>query len=850
MPWNLIDNTNLRGCAPTQQWTKIVMGNTQSYGIDNLGRLFSWGGQGGNGLGMSGHHGSLTLSSPETYASDPDTDLSLSSAQLTTAKQILAKGNRSPWVDIQSGEYAAIARNAKGELWFVGNAFYGLAGTGVGDDRETGLFSYNGTSDTWARLGNSTSFTIIDLTRIENESNVPYWNDYAMGWYHVLGLYEGSLYIWGQNESGNVFGSTDDVGADEISYEATLVDWIPGNPTIKFVAANYDASAVVTTDDKIYWWGNDVNDGAAISTPTLVTGLVIPVGETIEQIDITNAAGLVVRLSDGSIHANGYFNMPVSGTPSFQLGIVPLTQFPPSQHVEVEGFTLGSLSRAGDIHAIGGFNYFLSRSDSSYNVTEWNETYLVQASDEGARVSNGFSIGVNNANGLIDDRGRLQTWGVNNYGMLAIGENETSVTQATVASLADQAASWRGITWTSSEEHDNSNFEEQILLNNYSVEGESPYFDREETLVPPHHPHWHKQLFDAEFLSDCWRPVIAIDGAEICYVACGNNLFNFMILSYHIDNNIWTILHTRDGDDENTLFCCEMEGGAAIAGDVYCFHNWKEDVTLTNGDRLSPVFSGQSLATWVVDNTSGAKTLHYTEWASTNKIHGRNKIACNNNGLVACIIEDSSDWIVKVSTDFGSSWSDSRTLTYDADRLDFGVVINELSHIYIFYYDVGAKTITVEKSDDSGGSWSVQGTISSVLASSNASRIECSFQIGELHVSAEDGLGAAEFYYSTDDGASWTTRDLPTGRLFYMADPDDEALYNMAPTGETDKFTEDYTAASPVFIDGAPTPDVNGITVHTISDRGYLKNSVQYGVHANRYSVYRALGSSDPYEGV
>jgi alpha-tubulin suppressor-like RCC1 family protein len=847
MPWNLIDNTNLRGCEPTQQWTKIVMGNTQSYGIDNLGRLFSWGAQGGNGIGMSGHHGSLTLSSPETYPSDPDTDVSLSTAQMTTAKQILAVGNRSPWVDIQSGEYAAIARNVKGELWIVGNIYYGLAGTGVGDDAQTGQFTYSNSTDTWSRIG--TGFTAIDLVKIENESNVPYWNDYAMGWYHVLGLYEGSLYIWGQNINGNDFGDTSEIAVDEITNEATLVTWIPGNPTIKLIAANYSASAVVTSDDKIYWWGDSVNDGAAISTPTLVTGLVIPDGETIEQIDITAAQGLVVRLSDGSIHANGYFNMPVSGSPSFQLAIGPLTQFPPSQHVEVEYFTLASLSRSGDIHAIGGFNYFLSRDDSSYNVTEWNEPYLVQASNEGARISNAFSIGVFYANGLIDDRGRLWTWGINTYGMLAIGENAGDVANATSAQIAAQAASWRGIAWTSSEEHDNSDFEEQVLLNDYSVEGISPYFDREVALKPPHHPHWHKQLFDAEFLSDCWRPVVAIDGAAVCYVACGNNLYNFMILSYHIDNNVWTILHVRDGDDENTLFCCEMEGGAAIAGDVYCFHNWKEDVTLTNGDRLLPVFSGQSLATWVVDNTSGAKTLNYTEWAGTNKLHGRNKIACNNNGLVACIIEDSSDWIVKVSSDYGLSWSDSKTLAFAADRIDFGVVINELSHIYIFYYDIGAKTITVEKSDDSGGSWSTQGTISSVLSATNAVRIECSFQLGALFVSAEDGLGAAEFYYSTDDGASWTTRDLPTGRLFYMADPDDESLYNMAPTNETDKFTEDYTESSPTFVDGAPTPDANGVNVYTISDRGYLKNSAQYGVHANRYSVYRALGSDDPYEG-
>lgn len=387
---------------------------------------------------------------------------------------------------------------------------------------------------------------------------------------------------------------------------------------------------------------------------------------------------------------------------------------------------------------------------------------------------------------------------------------------------------------------------EEVLVNADVLTGVSPYTPVEEFLVPPHYPHWHKQTFDFEFFSDCWRPVVAVDGEYVNYTACGNRKFNFMMLKYRIDANVWEVLYTNP---EGILYCCELEGGAAIQDPVYVFHNWCEDVEIVNGNFLLPVLSGGSLRTHVIDNTTGVPIHYEKQWTSTHKIPGRNKVACRADGFIAVIIEDDTNWEVQVSDDFGQNWIVKKQIAYSANRLDSGILIDENDDIYIFYYDLTGETITCERSQNDGDTWNTQGTISTVLTGLTLDRLEVSVDGSSLYVSAEDTLpGAfktAEFYYSEDAGASWTTRTLPTQRLLFMAEETTNNLYNMDDELEIDQFTEDYTDTAPEFIDAAGAPDANGVIVRTITDRGYLKNSGYYGVHANRYSIFRAEGQGD-----
>lgn len=420
MTWSYLDNCYLGDCAERDRrhrWRKVAMGNTQSAGIDEFGRLFTWGGQAGNGLGMSGHHSSAPISlSPLTYGHDPDTISPQDEMRIT--KQV---GQAHNWVDVQNGEYHTMAMNELGELWVVGNVFDGVAGTDYPDPLND-LYGWSSGPEEWQfQPGGDAGFIAIDLVKVNNSSGIIAWDAFALGWEHCLALKDGDLYIWGWNVADS-FGDTVVVADNAIQPDATLVTWIPGTPKIKLIAANLWASVVVTEDDVIYWWGDNVDNGT-VATPTVVSGITIPPGETIVQVDITNASGMVARLSDGSIWANGFFDMTLA-SPVWNSTLTELTAFPSSVHVEVEGFTLASLDADGNIYAIGGFNWFLSRNDASCNITDWDDIYLVQQTNEGDLPAVAFSIGVFNANGLIDYAGYLWTWGQNNEGMLALDETE------------------------------------------------------------------------------------------------------------------------------------------------------------------------------------------------------------------------------------------------------------------------------------------------------------------------------------------------------------------------------------------------------------------------------------------
>ncbi len=404
-----------------------------------------------------------------------------------------------------------------------------------------------------------------------------------------------------------------------------------------------------------------------------------------------------------------------------------------------------------------------------------------------------------------------------------------------MAQMAAPGVSWRGERW---ENEEGLTGVDVVLLNNPDVDGVSPHTALEPILRPLHIPHWHKQTFDYVYASDCWRPTVGINGEFVLYAACGFYFMNFMMLKYRIDANTWDILYSRP---INTLWTCAEEGGAAVDDPVYCFHNWKEDVVMLDGEVFSGVYSNQAMATWVIDNRLDAKTLNYTNWPGTNRIPGRNKVACNAAGLVAVIVEDPANWEVHVSTDFGVAFAVKKQIAYTANKIDSGLVIDENDDIFIFHYDSGTKVITCERSENDGATWATPGTITGVFASSVLTRMECSVEGASLYVSAEDGLGVSKFWYSTDAGVSWAERNLTTGRLFYMAEPSSSELYNMEDKSGVDQRTLDYTDSPPDWVDGAGSPDADGDVLHTDTDRGYLKNSGMYGVHSNRYSLSEAV---------
>ena len=120
---------------------------------------------------------------------------------------------------------------------------------------------------------------INDLVEIFDSNNT--WNQISMGYKHVIGLTDsGELYSWGKNNQ-NQLGLGNNVGVwDTKGTPTKLAPVITNNVTQTFrdVDASADVSFAITTDNKMYAWGDNdlgtlaVGDYSDKNIPTLVKG--------------------------------------------------------------------------------------------------------------------------------------------------------------------------------------------------------------------------------------------------------------------------------------------------------------------------------------------------------------------------------------------------------------------------------------------------------------------------------------------------------------------------------------------------------------------------------------------------
>lgn len=333
-----------------------------------------------------------------------------------------------------------------------------------------------------------------------------------------------------------------------------------------------------------------------------------------------------------------------------------------------------------------------------------------------------------------------------------------------------------------------------------------------------HNPcgHWHKGGGDSAraadpFAANCWEPTIATDGTRALYVICGRHRPNeIYLLNYRIAQNTWdTILFRKDVLHSN------WDGGAALAGNISAFHNYTYDIS---GEQYQEVTSNPRMRTYVA---SGA-TINIKDWTSTTELHGRNKVAVSASNVVACIIRTSTAWQVQCSTNSGSTYS--LIYTIPSVTTDAAVVINPADNlVYIAAIGAAANTMRVYSGTPAGTGWALKST-TTITGNPTTFR----FHVDGTRFFAAIGT---KFYYSTNNCASFTVRDLHDPSIYFAATG--TFLYNLA--DNLDYRTADYTQ---VIISWDPITQVQTLvdrcTIHnsgqlTVFSQAKLRTEIGYG---------------------
>ena len=317
------DNTS----APAQigtatNWVSIASGNDFSLGVTADGKLWGWGNNVNGSLGDGTNVSSLT------------------------PKQI---GTATNWVYVNACLYHGFAIDADGRLWAAG---YGILGTPGGSPAN--LFSLVNADNDWVTVSTGNYHTIAikkdgtmwgwgrnaegeagtgsaDLSNVYNPTKIGTDNDWkiiAAGYDHTLAIKNnGSLWAWGQNLEAEVGDGTTVNRIDGPEQIGAATNWAA-------VAAGYTHSLALTTDGKLWAWGEDHigelgdgNSGAIdVLTPELIAnnsnwssisaGEEFTLGNTSDGISWAWGRNVEGELGDGSI-VNRYIPQTIGAAPVY-----------------------------------------------------------------------------------------------------------------------------------------------------------------------------------------------------------------------------------------------------------------------------------------------------------------------------------------------------------------------------------------------------------------------------------------------------------------------------------------------------------------------------------------------------
>ncbi|MBI4712698.1 MAG: fibronectin type III domain-containing protein [Planctomycetes bacterium] len=252
-------------------WAEVTAGDAHTVAINNDGTLWAWGDNEFGQLGTGTSGWGTNRKSP--YRIDYDTD----------------------WIQVTAGEFHNIARKSGGTLWSWGYNFNGQLG--LGDILDRSYISKIGSDSDWTSVRAGGSHTValkadgtlwawgdnssgqlglgdiaeryLPVQEVLTETD---WAQVAAGGAHTIGRkLDGTLWAWGDNESGQL--GLGDSGAGTNRLSPTPVgadtDWVD-------IVAGGLHTVAIKSDGTLYGWGDNskgqlgLGDTANRTTPTKI----------------------------------------------------------------------------------------------------------------------------------------------------------------------------------------------------------------------------------------------------------------------------------------------------------------------------------------------------------------------------------------------------------------------------------------------------------------------------------------------------------------------------------------------------------------------------------------------------
>lgn len=727
MTYDMFRNGKCEGDCLRYKWAKLgrTWGSQASVAIDELGRLFSWG---QNYWGQSGQ-GDRCWGGGSNYNRPDLVEIELAT-QLTDMKG---------FVKSCSGEVSSVALRANGELWGWGDMTY-TDGSAFGLDPDQGVSSQQCFTGTGVP-------GFMDLFFRPVRCTPGYlWKDVAHDYYHTITIgMDNKLYTFGRNADSclGVEGLGLYVPTPQLNLTLTA--------DIKLIDTELLCSAAVTVDNKVYvwgesWWDAEANWDFSSAVPTEITGL--PVGSNIVQVAVCTL-GVTVLLDNGEVWTAGnsfnflddYTAFP-DGTPTFQRIEAFASKF--AKRVVFTALGNSAMHILDDTGTIWGYESTTGFTGND-EVVVHDEPNLIGVNFIGQRkyidfISNTHQSLVWQA---IDDQGFLWTWGLQNWGPhLANGtsgdgdyyeEGIVEVYYQAYPGLAAPAVDYNG---------------NPALLNNLP-EWLSEYA-YQPLQLEDHNPcgYWHLRNFDTidVWPRNCWMPSLAADDGILFFVAAGRFFPNdILFMSYDISHNIWEMLYHQE-DIHSGVF----PGGADKKGDVYAFANYKASVS---GSLYNEVYADYALGIW----TYYDGTMNYHEIADAVNRSAQSKVGVSSAGVVAVAYEDlSGNLRVVVSTDYGSTFTLRKTVTANAARKDFSLIIDSNGYIYLAH-QISSSAVMIERSINNGVGWTTQKASQTVKASTVALKLDHDVAMFFLYTQSATSFS---MYSSTDACVNWSSMNI------------------------------------------------------------------------------------------
>ena len=224
-----------------------------------------------------------------------------------------------------------------------------------------------------------------------------------------------------------------------------------------------------------------------------------------------------------------------------------------------------------------------------------------------------------------------------------------------------------------------------------------------------------------------------------------------LMLTYDIDANVWEFPVYEEG-----YAAANAPGGAAIDTDLYAYANWKADQV---GSVFNEVYTNWGIGVWVYDTNT--ETTNYTYFAdSATEMFMANKIAvmAGPPGVVAIAYHDDTapnpQLLVRVSLDYGVTWTLRKTVAPNVARKDFSLVIDQATGYIFLAHQVSTSNVMIERSIDNGVVWTTRYASNFMIA--DMLRIKLVSDTSKLFLFASsETAGAIE--HSANEGTSWST---------------------------------------------------------------------------------------------